>query len=201
MSWLHIILDAGHGSDTPGKRSPIRADGKRLYEWESNRKIVNKIAQKLDRKGVSYDILVPENKDVRLPLRVMRANHIALKHGVKNCLLVSVHSNAGGGTGFEFFTSPGKTMSDDYAEIFAEEAVPIGFPIRKDLTDGDIDKEGVFTIICGTLSPAIITENLFMDNDKDLDFLLSEEGVEAIAEYHFKAIMRCVDHHKAIMSL
>ena len=32
-----IIIDEGHGRDTPGKRSPLWSDGTQLYEWEFNR--------------------------------------------------------------------------------------------------------------------------------------------------------------------
>lgn len=30
----HVILDNGHGKETPGKRSPIWGDGSQLFEWE-----------------------------------------------------------------------------------------------------------------------------------------------------------------------
>ena len=42
---VKILLDNGHGYDTPGKRSPIWPDGSQLFEWEFNR--VDKIASKL----------------------------------------------------------------------------------------------------------------------------------------------------------
>ena len=42
-----IILDNGHGIETPGKRSPIWKDGTQLFEWEFNRDVVRHIASKL----------------------------------------------------------------------------------------------------------------------------------------------------------
>ena len=30
---LTVILDNGHGKDTPGKRSPVWTDGAQLFEW------------------------------------------------------------------------------------------------------------------------------------------------------------------------
>ena len=39
-----VILDNGHGQETPGKRSPVWSDGKQLFEWEFNRDIVRRIA-------------------------------------------------------------------------------------------------------------------------------------------------------------
>lgn len=38
---VKILLDNGHGYDTPGKRSPIWPDGSQLFEWEFNRDIVS----------------------------------------------------------------------------------------------------------------------------------------------------------------
>ena len=37
---MMILLDNGHGCDTPGKRSPVWPDGRQLLEWEFNRDIV-----------------------------------------------------------------------------------------------------------------------------------------------------------------
>uniref|UniRef100_UPI004056DD6C N-acetylmuramoyl-L-alanine amidase n=1 Tax=Alistipes sp. TaxID=1872444 RepID=UPI004056DD6C len=201
MSWLHVILDNGHGKETRGKCSPVRKDGTRLYEWLSNRKLVRLVANRLDRKGVSYDVLVPETSDVPLYERANRANHIARQHGVKNTLVVSIHSNAGGGTGIEVFTSPGTTLSDDYAELFYEEWPKMGtaFPARKDTTDGDSDKEEDFAILRKTLCPAVLVEALFMDSAADLDYLMSSEGKELLADWITSAILRCVEHHERIM--
>ena len=33
-----VILDNGHGIDTPGKRSPIWEGNTQLFEWDFNRK-------------------------------------------------------------------------------------------------------------------------------------------------------------------
>ena len=34
---LTVILDAGHGKETPGKRSPKLKDNRQLLEWQFNR--------------------------------------------------------------------------------------------------------------------------------------------------------------------
>ena len=41
-----------------------------------------------------------------------------------------------------------------------------------------------------TRCPAVLTENLFMDNKDDLAFMLSEAGIETIANLHINAIVR-----------
>ena len=58
---------------------------------------------------------------------------------------------------------------------------------------GDSDKEEHFYILRHTKCPAVLTENLFMDTERDCRFLMSEEGRERIANFHFKAIKRIVD--------
>ena len=53
-----VILDAGHGVDTPGKRSPVWKDGTQLFEWEFNRSIVNRVSYFLELEGIKTHILV-----------------------------------------------------------------------------------------------------------------------------------------------
>ncbi|MBR6631815.1 MAG: N-acetylmuramoyl-L-alanine amidase, partial [Alistipes sp.] len=64
MSRLRILLDNGHGNNTPGKRSPEWADGSQLLEYECNRDTVRRVALKLDREGIPYHIITPEEFDV-----------------------------------------------------------------------------------------------------------------------------------------
>lgn len=179
-----IILDAGHGKDTPGKRSPVWADGSQLFEYEFNRDQVRRIALLLP-KGFTY-ILVPELTDIPLWQRVRRVNLVAARN--PNILLVSIHANAGGGTGWEVWTSPGQTESDQHATGLFNALSPVmqaaGFPMRKDTVDGDVDKESRFQILTGTNCPAVLTENLFMDTLKDCKYIMSNEGRQAIAAAH-----------------
>ena len=54
----------------------------------------------------------------------------------------------------------------------------------------DLDYEENFTVIYKTVCPAILTENLFMDNKTDVEFLMSDEGRNKIAQIHVNAIKR-----------
>lgn len=189
-----VILDNGHGVETPGKRSPVWADGSQLREYEFNRDIVSRIIDMLETDGIEYVDLVPEEYDVSLRERCERANRIYRNYG-GNAFLISIHANAGGGTGFELYTSYGQTQSDKIASIIAEEykaEFRSEFPLRKDTTDGDVDKESNFYILRQTTGPAVLTENFFMDTEKDCKLILSEEGRERIARFHYKAIKRII---------
>ena len=186
----YIIIDAGHGNNSPGKRSPIWKDGKQLFEWEFNRDIATRIAHKLAAAGIRSRLLVTEKEDIQLSERCRRVNNICRMHGKDNCILISIHANAGGGTGFEVFTSPGNTKADEYATIMLD-SLKYSFPkekIRTDYSDGDADKEARFYMLQKSQCPAILTENLFMDNERDCRKLMDDDFREQIAEAHVRAI-------------
>lgn len=188
-----IILDGGHGVDCAGKRSPIWGDGSQLFEWEFNRDIVRRIAAMLKADGVKFEILVPEENDVSLPERCRRANVIHADCG-NNAVLFSVHGNAGGGTGWECYTSVGQTKADAIATVLCKEAekefAPDGWKMRFDYIDGDPDKESQFYILKHTVCPAVLSENFFMDTEKDCRFMMSDAGRERIAKVHYNTIKR-----------
>lgn len=190
MQTKTIILDAGHGIGTPGKRSPLWDNGLQLFEWEFNRDIVSRIAEELTRLGIPNVILVPEVYDLSLSNRVRRANEI------RNSVLISVHANAfedGRAKGWGAYTSKGETKSDEYAKLFYEEFAK-EFPNRKartDFSDGDIDKEANFYMLKNTNMPAVLTESFFMTNEDECkNILLTEEGRSKIAKLHIEAIKR-----------
>ena len=197
-----ILLDNGHASTTPGKRSPKLEDGSQFFEYEFNRDIVRRIAEKLNDLGVSYRILVPEvDEDIKLTERARRANEICNEYGKENCIFISIHANAAGNgsewknaRGWSVWTTKGNTKSDHIATVFYEEAEKIlpkcNMTLRKDMTDGDHDYEENFTVIYKTICPAILTENLFMDNKTDVQFLMSDTGRNKIAQIHVNAIKR-----------
>ena len=192
-----IILDNGHGIDTRGKRSPIWEDGSYLMEWEYCRAIVKEIAKGLKAVGIPCHILVPEALDIPLRTRVNRANKIASQNGIAQTLLISVHLNAARenntASGWEIHTSPGETKSDEYARIFWETAKDIlgeRFPMRGDFEDGNPDRDSSFAILRDTACPAVLTENLFMNTEKDCRFLMSEEGEKAIIDIHLQSITK-----------
>ena len=94
-----VLLDAGHGINTPGKRSPRWADGRQLLEWQFNRTLALRIQQALCDLGYDARLLVPEDDDLPLQARVKRATTLVEEHKGKggifpNRLLISIHANA-----------------------------------------------------------------------------------------------------------
>lgn len=208
---IKILLDAGHGIDTKGKCSP---DGTlREYKWA--REIAQRIEKSLKAKGYDAERIVPEETDISLTERCRRVNAYCNQIGAQNVMLVSIHVNAAGADGkwkkaggWSVYTSPGKTNADilatdlwDEANIYLKPYIDrfpslkaqgeydkAQVPIRADWSDGDADYEERFTMLTGTKCPAVLTENLFQDNKKDVEFLNSEEGKQAIVNLHVEGI-------------
>ena len=177
-----ILFDNGHGRDTPGKCSPVWDFGQ-LFEWEFTRDVVRRIILKCYHTGIRAVRLVPETFDVPLDERCKRAN-LWYDRCDGNCVVVSIHANAGGGTGFEVFTSPGQTKADPIATKLIEQ-LQKDFPeikMRKDMADGDPDKEAGFYILKHTKAPAILAENLFMDTERDCRLLMDEDFRDKLAD-------------------
>lgn len=183
---MHIILDNGHGLNTPGKRSP---DGT-LIEAIYTRQLVKDLALELEKHGHPIHILVPEPEDIPLNVRVKRINAICRVEGIENTILISIHLNAAGdgtkwmnATGWSCYTCKGQTESDRLADCLykAAEQILKNQVIRTDYAcDGDPDWEENFYILRHSLCPAVLVECFFMDNKKDQKYLLSNSGHESI---------------------
>lgn len=188
-----FLFDNSHGIDTPGKRSPVWPDGRQLFEWEFSRDVVRRIVLKGYHAGLRSVILVPEDDDVSLAERCRRANDWYDRCN-GDVGVISIHANAGGGTGFEVFTSPGKTKADAMATALIGQ-LEKDFPdikMRKDYSDGDPDKEAAFYILKHTKAPAILAENLFMDTEKDCRLLLDGNFRDRLAESYLQFLKSIV---------
>lgn len=188
MSEYRWIIDAGHGGIDP-KGNYTTAPSKMftypeftIYEGVVNRHIADFVIEGLISDGIDFSRVYHPFLDTPKRERVLMANALHAKY--KNCIFLSIHSNAGGGTGFEIFTSRGKTKSDDIAEIFCD-IYKRSFPeyhFRQDTTDGDSDKEADYTVLKETRCPAVLFENLFFDKRSEAEFLLSANGQQRIAD-------------------
>lgn len=184
-----VILDSGHGGLVEGKYTTA---GKRAYwneftinEGVLNRAVVNLLAFKLDAHNIPCHIINPENHDTRLGTRVSKANQLAKKY---DCIYISVHHNAGRGTGCEVFTSIGSTDSDDIAKALEDEFVNIPLKWRG-------CKERNFYVLRSTRCPAVLTEFSFMDTFDDAHYMMNG-GIEDEAEWIFNAIRTYFYKHK-----
>ena len=192
-----ILIDPGHGIDTPGKRSP---DGKFLeYLW--NRQIADLLLDRFMIMGIDASLVVTETNDISLATRVQRVNKVCSKVGASNVILLSIHSNAAGdgskwmsAQGWSCYTSKGETKSDLIAECLYDvfEAEFTDRKIRKDMSDGDRDWEENFYVLTKSKCPAVLLENFFYDNRDECAWLLKDETKERIADAIVKGIVQYI---------
>lgn len=183
-----VLIDNGHGKDTAGKRSP---DG-RLLEYQYAREIAQRLAKELWEKSIDAVLITPEENDVSLSERCRRAN----KYGSKGVLLVSIHCNAAGADGkwhdahgwAAYVSKNASVNSKTLARCLIKAAKEQGLSVREYAHQVPYWTQNL-AICRDTRCPAVLTENLFQDNRADVDYLLSEEGKQAIVELHAHGIM------------
>lgn len=188
---MKILIDNGHGENTPGKRSP---DG-RLQEWAYTREIADMVVFGLRKHGIDAERIVKENIDVPLSERCKRANNI-YRETRKNAILVSIHCNAAGnGTSWMNARGWGVYVSDNasfnskmLASSLAEVAISKGVTVRKQSPGQDYWVQNL-AICRDTNCPAVLTENFFQDNKEDVEYLLSSEGKRTVANIHVEGII------------
>lgn len=190
-----LILDNGHGADTPGKCSPDRT----LREYAWTRIMTDLIARKARARGIRTEIIVPETTDVPLATRSARANAIAREHGLKKCLFVSVHINAAGAdgkwhdaTGFSAWVAANASQhSKTFAALIDAEMKARGLGGNRAPNPLGYHTAN-FAVIRRADCPAVLTENLFQDNRTEVRYLLSPQGRDTIAEAHVAAIEKYI---------
>lgn len=188
------ILDAGHGSLTVGKRSPIFPElGERLYEYKFNRSIVSLMSNMLFTAGIAHLVLVPETKvDNFLAGRVQRANNFS--HELPK-IFVSVHGNAAPAPpnrfcsntihGIETWHHSKSATGKKLAKVFQHFLVTeTGWRDRG--TKYRTSQE--FYVLRHTTMPALLTENGFYNNHQEGLKMMDSEWQYKIAKAHVDAI-------------
>ena len=166
-----LVLDAGHGLTTAGKQTMNGRLGI-IKEWELNNKVVGYLMEYLSDYVVTiYRTDDPTGKtDVDLLERVKRCNSYA------PILFISLHHNAGGGTGIEvYWHSSGTAEDKKIAGIVAPKlAAATGMRNRG-------VKQAAFTVLT-CKATAILVEGGFMDTQSDYEYICSEVGQRAYAK-------------------
>lgn len=200
-----VFLDAGHGGlDKAGRY--VTAPSKQFrhsrgvfhnngwfYEGVFNRVITGRVADKLNQLGIPNITVSHEYVDISLAYRVDMANwyHRNFKKGI----YISNHANASGSgaaRGYEIYTSPGRTASDQIAEFHWNNVKALlgdSIRYRTDTSDGDHDREARFYVLTRTVMPAILVEHLFFDNYEDALLLMNDETIERFAEAEVRTVI------------
>lgn len=192
---VKILIDNGHGENTPGKCSP----DKRLREYAYAREIARRVEKCLKCKGYDAQRIVVEETDIPLSVRCKRVNDICKQVGTKNVLLVSIHNNAAGTDG-KWHAARGfsahvglnaSSKSKMLAQYLCNEAIQQGLKGNRSVPAAPYIVQNL-AICRDTACPAVLTENLFQDNKEDVELLLSEEGKEKVTATHVNAIVEFI---------
>jgi N-acetylmuramoyl-L-alanine amidase len=130
--------------------------------------------------------------DVALTARADMAN------AWRSDAFISLHCNAAVSRqahGFEVFTSPGQDRSDVLAEEIIK-TVAQAFPvmrIRRDMADGDSDKEARFTVLTRARVPAVLVEMAFISNPAEERLLASADFQRRMAQAIASGVFRFLD--------
>ena len=197
---ITIILGTAHQKSIQGKCSP---DGK-FREYKYSREVCKAVYDILQSMGYRTIIDIEDDdlglsQSRELSLRCNIVNELVKQY--KNCIYVSIHVNAAASdgkwhnaTGWEVYTSAGKTKADELATCLYNAAKynAQDKKMRTDYSDGDPDKEAHLYVLKHTNCPAVLTENFFQDNQKDVDYLTSDEGFHAIVRLHVEGILNYI---------
>lgn len=172
---MRIAIDAGHGPETPGKRSP---DGS-LREYQFNSVVAWYVADTLLRDYEKVEILMThdDSRDVPLKERTDKAN------AWKADLFVSIHANAAGDGGW----NNAQGIETYVYTSRPPDAVALANAVQRHLirATGRPDrgvKSANFHVLRETKMTAILVECGFMTNREECELLKSDAYRRKCAE-------------------
>ena len=192
------FLDDGHGSETPGKRTPVIKElGRSIKENEFNSAVVDKIATKLKPMGIVPILVAPGNADRPLKERTDFANKTFKEYQAKfgksfvEAVYISVHYDALQSTfstaeGHSIFIYPG-TAKGNSGKLANDIA---GFLRQGTKQKWRGIKESNFHVLRETVMPAVLTENGFMDSKWESLLMLNQDFQNEVATEHTKGIAK-----------
>lgn len=152
-----VFIGVGHGGTDSGAV-------KYIVEKEYTLKTAKAVAEYLKEYGIEYKLSRTADIDTDMDGKVKMCNDY------KPDMVIDVHYNAGGGTGFEVFHSvvggTSKTLAtninNEVKKIFSSRGIK-----TKKLDNG----RDYFAIIRETEAPAVLVEGGFVDTKSDADFI------------------------------
>ncbi|HEY4601494.1 MAG TPA: N-acetylmuramoyl-L-alanine amidase [Cerasibacillus sp.] len=181
---MKLFIDPGHGGTDPG------AQGNGLQEKNLTLNIALKLRNILEQEYTGHSIMMSRTTDktVSLTERTNMANNWGANY------LVSIHINAGGGTGFESYTYngsyAGKAETNRLRGIVHDEIIrQTGFYNRG-------KKEANFHMVRESRMPAVLTENGFIDTVADANLLKQDAFLNKIARGHAVGIAKAFNLKK-----
>lgn len=201
-----VGIDAGHGLNTAGKRTPklkedliidgkvVRKKGECIHEFEWNIEVSKYLAKALKRNGIDYIYLMDETGKTDTPLSTRSS-----KANSNKCdIVISNHYNAYGGC--SDFTDKKGGLLVLRTENCSSKSIKLGELVANQLNEDikysysyglrkDVDISGfTLAILRQTTMPAILIEYGFMDVLKEAKLMLDSKYQKKCAESVCKSI-------------
>ncbi|MED4978759.1 N-acetylmuramoyl-L-alanine amidase [Geobacillus stearothermophilus] len=173
-----IFFDKGHGGSDPG----AVANG--LQEKVLTHKIVEYAMDYLQANYTGFAMRTSRKGDETLTLsqRAKMANDWGAD------VFVSVHINAGKGTGFEIYAHPNASQQSIALQNVLHGEILAAMRQFGNITDRG-KKRANYAVLRETKMPAVLTENLFIDSN-DAKHLKNEAFLKAVGEAHARGIAK-----------
>lgn len=182
---VKIFIDAGHGGTDPG------AVGNGLLE----KVLTLTIAKKIDSLLKGYDdVLTKMSRTGDAPLSLKQRTDSANAWGAD--FFLSIHINAGGGTGYEDYRYNTLTASNATGKIQAA----IHDAVMAELKTYGVKDRGAksakFHVLRESNMSAALSENLFIDRKEDAELLKRNDVLDAIARGHVAGLAKAFNLKK-----
>ncbi|MGR3763421.1 N-acetylmuramoyl-L-alanine amidase [Rossellomorea sp. NS-SX7] len=176
-----IIIDPGHGGSDPG------ATYKGNEEKTFNLLVSLRVKEYLqDNYNVQIETTRSDNNTISLSERSKYANSINAD------FYLSIHHNAGGGSGFESYTFNGSVPANTltYQTVIHEEFVK-KIKGKYPVIDRGKKREN-FHVLRETKMPSLLVEILFIDNEKDLSLMKNTGFMSDAAQYLAEGVAKAL---------
>lgn len=174
-----IVIDAGHGMNTPGKRCLKSIDPNETREWYLNSRIADRLQNLLS----SYDCKVIRVDDTTGATDVSLSARASIANNANADAYLSIHHNAGinggsgGGMTVYYYSSNAerpKQAQRLYNAVIAQNGL-VGNRSEKVIKKG-------FAVLANTKMAAFLIENGFMDSTTDTPKILTADYAEKSAQ-------------------
>ncbi|CCO08552.1 N-acetylmuramoyl-L-alanine amidase [Desulforamulus hydrothermalis] len=180
-----LVIDPGHGGKDAG------AVANNLLEKDLNLAVSKGIQQELK----TYDVKVLLTRETDVFLSLLARSEFS--NSARADYFISIHTNAGGGTGYEdfIFTNPSAVSVEAQGVIHRE---VMSFLSQEGFRDRG-KKRANFSVLRHTTAPCILLENLFIDNPYDAKWLAQPVNLVKLAKTIAAALVKALNLTPAVL--
>ena len=174
-----IVIDAGHGYNTAGKRCLKSIDPNQTREWFLNDRIADRLQELL----AGYDCTVLRADDTTGARDIPLSTRVATANQAKADMYISIHHNAGinGGSGggtVVYYYSSSAARAQQAQRLYNALVSATGLRGNR---SSKVIKNALY-VLKHTTMPAFLIENGFMDSRSDTPVILTQEHAEKTAQ-------------------